>query len=61
MDTMNLIFYGGVVLGVGVICSLGYRIVRRKRTEGGGEKPHVANKISEFYSAQDASRDRFEI
>lgn len=60
MDTMNLIFYGGVVLGVGVICSLGYRIIRRRR-DGDREKPHVANKISEFYSAQDASRDRFKI
>lgn len=52
---MDIILYGGVVLGVGFVCSLGYRIARKKR--GAPEtKSAVMNKISDFYSMQDNSK-----
>lgn len=58
---MDLITYGGIALGIGIVCSLGYRIARKRRTAGSGEGKHVMNKITDFYQAQNASRDRFEI
>ncbi len=52
---MDIILYGGIALGVGFVCSLGYRIARKKR--GAPEaKSAVMDKINDFYSMQDNSK-----
>lgn len=52
---MDIILYGGIVLGVGFVCSLGYRIARKKRGEPDA-KSGVMDKINDFYSMQDNSK-----
>lgn len=52
---MDIILYGGIALGFGFVCSLGYRIARKKR--GAPEaKSAVMDKINDFYSMQDNSK-----
>lgn len=52
---MEIILYGGIVLGVGIVCSLGYRTIKRK--QGAPEaKSAVMDKINDFYSMQDNSK-----
>jgi len=52
---MEVILYGGIMLGFGVVCSLGYRIIRKK--QGTQEnKSEVMNKINDFYSMQNDSK-----
>ncbi len=52
---MEIILYGGIVLGFGVVCSVGYRIARKKK--GAPEaKSAVMDKITDFYSMQDNSK-----
>ena len=52
---MDIILYGGIMLGVGVVCSLGYRIARKKKGAT-KETSAVMNKINDFYSMQDNSK-----
>lgn len=57
MQAMDFILYGGIVLGVGAICSLGYRMIRGKRQSGSGEKSPIMDKINDFYALQDKSNN----
>lgn len=61
MNTMDLITYGGIALGIGIVCLVGYCLTHRKCVGRHTEGKQVMGKISEFYGAQDASRGRFEI
>lgn len=61
MDIMDLIMYGGVALGAGIVCLIGYRLTRGKRIGQNKDGKQVMGKINEFYGSQDAGRDRFKI
>lgn len=55
MSLMDIILYGGIVLGVGFVCLLGYRIARKKQGAPDA-KSTVMNKINDFYLMQDNSK-----
>ena len=53
MSSVDIIFYGKITGGVVVVGVLGYFLFRRVRKHGGTHKPHVMNKINDFYTTQD--------
>lgn len=56
IDNPYLIFYGSIAIGVAIVLTIVYFMIKKLKKHGTTHKPQVMNKIRDFYSIQDASR-----